>query len=147
VTGTDANGRSCVVEDLDVGPSIAMPGLERHVIYESQETPPPPRPIGHGEHFPMEIDPGRVLWYFTTMDPDAGFEVPIHHTDTVDVGVLLDGSIELVLDDGVHLLEAGDCFVINGDDHSWRVSPGGCRICATSVGTSPPGDGVGEHGV
>ena len=67
--------------------------------------------------------------------------MPFHHTDTVDVGFLLEGSIELILDDGDHLLRAGDSFVLNGNDHSWRVGPEGCRICSASIGTPPPGIG------
>jgi hypothetical protein len=138
VTGTDADGKSCVVEDREVGPSIEMPGFQRHVIFETMEVPPPARPVGHGDYFPMEIDPGRVLWYFTNLEAGADMEVPFHHTDTIDVGLLLDGSIDLVLDDGEHQLRAGDCFVVNGNDHSWRVGPDGCRMCKTSIGTPPP---------
>ena len=138
VTGTDAAGRSCVVEDVELDPSISMPGFERHVVYQSDSTPPPSRPAGHGDYFPMDLAPGRVMWYFTTLEPRAEFDVPFHHTDTVDVGLLLDGTIELILDDGSHLLRAGDCFVVNGDDHSWRVGEQGCRICSASIGTPPP---------
>lgn len=138
VTGTDADGTSRVVEDVEVDPAIAMPGFQRHVVYRSSAVPLPARPRGRGDSFPMDLDPGHVLWYFTNMEPDAEFDVPFHHTDTIDIGVLLEGSIELVLGDGAHALEAGDCFVVNGDDHSWRVGERGCRICSTSIGTPPP---------
>ena len=138
VTGTDSEGRSCVVEDVELGPTLASPGFERHVIFRSEQSPPPARPTGQGGFFDMEVDSGCVLWYFTWMDGGSEWEVPYHHTDTIDIGVLLEGSIELVLADGAHRVEAGDCFVVNGDDHSWRVGPDGCRMCSTSIGTPPP---------
>lgn len=138
VTGTDPEGRSCVVEDTDVGATMATPDFERHEIYRSPSVPPPPRPQGHGEEFPMGIEPGQVLWYLTRMGPGV-VDVPFHHTDTVDIGFVLDGSIELLLDDGAHLLRAGDSFVVNGHDHSWRIGRDGCRLCSASIGTPPPG--------
>jgi hypothetical protein len=137
VTGTDTDGRSYVVEELDVGPTLASPDFERHEIYRSPSMPPPPRPQGHGEEFPMGIEPGQMLWYLTWMGPGV-VDVPFHHTDTVDIGLVLDGSIELILADGAHLLRAGDSFVVNGDDHSWLVGPDGCRLCSASIGTHPP---------
>jgi hypothetical protein len=126
------------VEDTDVGATMATPDFERHEIYRSPSVPPPPRPQGRGEEFPMGIEPGQVLWYLTRMGPGV-VDVPFHHTDTVDIGFVLDGSIELLLDDGAHLLRAGDSFVVNGHDHSWRIGRDGCRLCSASIGTPPPG--------
>jgi len=63
------------------------------------------------------------------------FEVPYHHTDTVGFGLLLWGSLELILDDGPHALSGRNWFVLLGIDHSWRVDPDGCEICSVSIGT------------
>jgi hypothetical protein len=139
VTGTDLDGRSFAVDDAEVDAAIAMPGFRRHVIFASDEVPHPARPVGLGTHFDMDIPPGAVLWYFTQFDAGVSPEVPFHHTDTIDIGVLLDGSIDLILGDGTHELRAGDCFVVNGDDHSWRVGPDGCWMCSASIGTPSPG--------
>jgi quercetin dioxygenase-like cupin family protein len=46
--------------------------------------------------------------------------------------------MELTLDDGTHLLEAGDCVVINGVDHAWRAGPEGCTMGFAVYGTPPP---------
>lgn len=52
------------------------------------------------------------------MEPDTpGF----HTTDTVDYGLLLDGELVLVLDDGQErLLTPGACIVQRGTRHSWQ---------------------------
>ena len=61
----------------------------------------------------------------------------MHHTDTLDFDLILDGSVELILDDGTHLLRAGDCVVMTGVDHGWRASSDGCTTAALALGTPP----------
>lgn len=47
-----------------------------------------------------------------------------HRTDTVDYGVLLEGELELQLDEGeTACFKAGDLVVQNGTRHAWR-NPG-----------------------
>lgn len=47
--------------------------------------------------------------------------VPMHRTVTLDYGVIIDGTTELVLDSGEKKLMAkGDVFVQRGTAHSWR---------------------------
>ncbi|HEY6533348.1 MAG TPA: hypothetical protein VIY72_13655 [Acidimicrobiales bacterium] len=137
VAGVDDDGRSCLTEDLDLGPERASKGFERHFVYETEVAPPPARPLGQGSLYPMGLAPGHTRFYLVDQGPDFDVEVPFHHTDTVDIGFILSGSTELVLDDGAHELLAGDCFVILGVDHSWRNGPEGCRICSASIGTPP----------
>jgi uncharacterized cupin superfamily protein len=63
----------------------------------------------------------------------------MHQTNTVDFDIVVAGSVELILDDGTHLLETGDCAVITGVDHAWRAGSSGCTVSAVAVGTRPPG--------
>ncbi len=51
----------------------------------------------------------------------------MHTTDTLDFEVIMDGEIVLDLEDGEHLLHAGDVVVQRGTPHRWRVS--GDRPC------------------
>jgi quercetin dioxygenase-like cupin family protein len=45
----------------------------------------------------------------------------VHQTATVDYGVVLDGEVDLELDDGVKIrLTAGDTIVQLGSRHAWR---------------------------
>jgi hypothetical protein len=44
----------------------------------------------------------------------------MHATDSVDIGIVLNGEIVLVLEDGVEtVLRAGDTFVQQGTNHTW----------------------------
>jgi quercetin dioxygenase-like cupin family protein len=70
-------------------------------------------------------------------EPNAVFSM--HHTDSVDFDLLLQGSLELTLGDGIHRLEPGDCVVMTGVDHAWRAGPDGCRLSVTAIGTPAPG--------
>lgn len=63
-----------------------------------------------------------------------GVTFPMHHTDTVDFDIVLSGSVELILDDGVHRLASGDSVVVTGVDHGWRAGPDGCRLSVVAIG-------------
>jgi quercetin dioxygenase-like cupin family protein len=43
-----------------------------------------------------------------------------HRTDTVDMGVVLTGEVDLRVDDGVVTLRQGDCIVQGGARHAWN---------------------------
>jgi uncharacterized cupin superfamily protein len=53
----------------------------------------------------------------------------MHRTRSVDYAVVMDGEIDMILDDGEVHLEAGDVLVQQGTDHAW-VNRGArpCRI-------------------
>jgi quercetin dioxygenase-like cupin family protein len=79
--------------------------------------------------------PGLPRWYVVDYAPAA--TTPLHHTDSVDFDVVLEGSVDVLLDDGAHRLEVGDCIVMNGVDHGWRAGPQGCRSLVLVIGTPP----------
>lgn len=79
----------------------------------------------------LVLPPGALRW--TMIEYAPGAEFSMHHTDTVDFDVVLSGSVELVLDDGDHLLEPGDSAVITGVDHGWRAGPRGCRLDVLTI--------------
>src|SRR5256885_1268890 len=115
VTGVDEAGRSCAVEDLEMPfPPVdpAHPdGRMWATVFQTQECPPPARPAGRGEYLNVGTQvPGLVRWRLNRFAPSA--EAPTHHTDTVDIDMVLEGSIEIVLDDGPHRLDPGDCVVV-----------------------------------
>jgi hypothetical protein len=47
------------------------------------------------------------------------------------------GSVDLVLDTGALTLQSGDCAVVTGVDHGWRVGPNGCRLSVIILGAAP----------
>lgn len=55
------------------------------------------------------------------LEVPAGHDVPMHRTQSIDYGVVLDWATELVLDSGKKkVLKRGDVFVQRGTAHSWR---------------------------
>jgi quercetin dioxygenase-like cupin family protein len=54
-----------------------------------------------------------------TWQPGAGFS--IHATETIDIGVIISGEIELILEKESIVLGPGDCFVQRGTMHGWKV--------------------------
>lgn len=61
---------------------------------------------------------GTVLRY---VDFAPGFESMMHRTRSLDYGIVLEGTIELILDSGEkQLLQRGDCCIQRGTNHAWR---------------------------
>lgn len=57
----------------------------------------------------------------TIVEVPPGSEVPMHRTTTLDYGVIVNGTAELVLDSGEKKFMAkGDVFVLRGTAHAWR---------------------------
>lgn len=53
----------------------------------------------------------------------------MHRTQTVDYGIVLDGEIVLIMDEGETLCRAGDIIVQRGTNHGWaNRSTCNCRI-------------------
>jgi quercetin dioxygenase-like cupin family protein len=70
---------------------------------------------------PVRVPPpaGGVLVRYTEMPPGA--QAPMHRTETVDVGVVLEGETWLLLDDGSETrMGPGDAAVQRGTNHSWE---------------------------
>lgn len=133
VTGVDADGRSCAVShDAPVFADMA-PGFRSAPVFSSAA--PGPRPEGHAEFHDLGLAPGSVYWMLVEYAPGA--DTPHHCTDSYDFEVVLSGSVELTLDDGVHLLETGDIVVMTGIDHAWRAGPDGCLLSVCCLGTPP----------
>ncbi|RHZ53010.1 cupin domain-containing protein [Aspergillus thermomutatus] len=69
---------------------------------------------------PMPLNPPNGT-SCTIIEVPAGSAVPMHRTATLDYGVVIDGTTELVLDSGEKkILKKGDVFVQRGTAHSWR---------------------------
>ena len=53
----------------------------------------------------------------------------MHRTETVDYGIVLEGEVTLIMDDGETLVRAGDIVVQRGTNHGWANRSGRhCRI-------------------
>jgi quercetin dioxygenase-like cupin family protein len=80
------------------------------------------------------------------LPPGAGS--PMHRTQTVDYGIVLDGEIVLVLEDSETVLRTGDVVVQRGTSHRWENRSGAtARVAFILIdGAFTPGlrDALGE---
>ena len=141
VTGHDTGGRSVFTSDEPVPAAHTTPGGT--LFYELWATDAAPAPINAGpvNAGPINADPGGTA----ALDPaggpprvapapngttlrinemPAGASSPMHRTQTVDYGIVLDGEVVLVLDDSETVLRAGDVVVQRGTSHRWENRSG-----------------------
>jgi quercetin dioxygenase-like cupin family protein len=121
VTGHDSSGKSIVVSDTPVPKTLDIGTAAFHEVWITDATP---APIDATEAEPTErpvrVPPpaNGVMVRFTEMAPGA--ESPMHRTETVDVGVVVEGETWLLLDDGSETrVGQGDAVVQRGTMHAW----------------------------
>jgi quercetin dioxygenase-like cupin family protein len=121
VTGHDESGRSVVLSDGPNPKTFDIGTAAFHEVWITAETPveiaaTEPEPTGR----PVQVSPpaNGALVRFTEMAPGA--QSPMHRTESVDVGVVLEGETWLLLDDGSETqMTAGDAAVQRGTNHAW----------------------------
>jgi hypothetical protein len=148
VTGHDAAGVSVVVSDgpVPVTRELDQDGVAFHEVWATTSAP---ATIGAGPEDPTVPTPspaaadaapgasGRVGPGSITVPPptqgtririneflpghlDAkGLQSPVHRTESIDYGIVLEGEITLILDDSEVTAQAGDIVVQRGTDHAW----------------------------
>jgi uncharacterized cupin superfamily protein len=53
----------------------------------------------------------------------------MHRTESIDYGIVLEGEITLIVDEGETTVRAGDSVVQRGTNHGWANRSGrNCRI-------------------
>ena len=134
-------GRSVALE--------AVPGTVFHEVWSTAETPAPldgspdldeasfalaPPPGGSRlrivdippDAVQAALSPAEAASVFAEIGaPEAGTgdgEAPhplMHRTDTVDYGIVLEGEVWLVVDDGETRLSPGDVVIQRGTNHAW----------------------------
>lgn len=124
-----------MVREREMVFGAALPGLSISGLYRTTQSPPPVRPEGRGELIDLDVAPGGCLFALHRFEPGA--EIGMHYTDTMDFDTVLSGSVELILDDGPHVLTVGDCVVVTGVDHGWRAGSDGCVLTAVNLGRGP----------
>lgn len=130
VTGTNPRGRSYAhtVEEY-----TGLPTQETtHEIFKGPLTIGP-TDTGSSGFMDLSPGPGAALWRVFEFPPGSFYDM--HHTQTVDLDVVVDGSVVLGLDEGDVELLPGDCVLIRGDRHSWRAGGNGCRMLFALLGT------------
>jgi hypothetical protein len=131
----DRDGKSCIVKELEFnpdGPEVLLQDFTRLAL-----TPLPRRPKGRAQLLDLGVAPGELKW-FTTYGPPHSGHPEMHHTNTIDCHVIIEGSVDLILDDGAHTLRAGDCAILMGIDHAWQGRDTGCKSSVIHIGIESP---------
>jgi quercetin dioxygenase-like cupin family protein len=121
VTGHDKNGNAIVeIDEIASVKKSPRPGAEYIELWSTSEgfpisndafKDPVQNEIG------TSVDKGTV---FRLVKFEPGVAPRNHRTDSIDYGIVLQGQIDMELDNGkvVHL-KAGDCIVQRGTIHNW----------------------------
>ena len=127
VTGHDPSGRSIVLSDgpVPVSRTADDVGLVFHEVWNTPAAPAPiaattPEPTDR----PLRIAPegtGTVIRVneFLPGHVSDGLQSPMHRTESIDYGIVLEGEMTLILTDSEVPLSAGDIVVQRGTDHAW----------------------------
>ena len=121
VTGHDASGRSVVLSDAPTPRTLDIGTAAFHELWITDRMPVPiaatePEPTAR----PVRTSPPAdgVTVRFTEMAPGA--ESPMHRTESLDVGVVLEGETCLLLDDGSETrMGPGDVVVQRATNPAW----------------------------
>src|SRR5689334_11738734 len=121
VTGHDASGKSVVLSDGPNPKTLDIGTAAFHEVWITDATPTPiPAEEPDPTDRPVRVPPpaGGVMVRYTEQRPGAAS--PMHRTETLDVGVVLEGETWLLLDDGSETrVGPGDAVVQRGTNHAW----------------------------
>lgn len=144
VTGHTPDGVSVVLSDGPVPVSRSLPGdgVDFHEVWNTEGAPArvfaveqveptrrdltvPPPPSGTKIRINV-FQPGHL--------DERGLQSPVHRTESVDYGIVLEGEITLILDDSEVTLGSGDIVVQRGTEHAWaNRSNAVARVCFVLV--------------
>jgi quercetin dioxygenase-like cupin family protein len=122
VTGHDPNGTSVFVADGP--PPVIREAPDGATFVEIWNTTAMPAPIAAAEPDPTEVSlivppgPNGTKIRVNVLPP--GVVSPMHRTETVDYGIVLEGEVTLVLSDSETTVRTGDVVVQRGTDHRWE---------------------------
>lgn len=139
VTGHDTAGKA-IFKSEDFAPTTRIPSGDAAFLLvwttaavpadNNDETEGRDRPAG------LTIDQGSVI---RVVDVLPGQESPMHRTNSIDYGIVLEGEIELELDSGdKKVIGAGGIIIQRGTNHLWRNKTDKiCRIVFVLIEAAP----------
>lgn len=121
VTGHDEAGRAVVLSDAAFeGTPVPSGTSVQNTIWTSAGAPVDNDDATDGRERKTDLTlPGGSVLRVVDMLP--GTTAPMHRTSSLDYGIVLSGTIELLLDDkSSTLLGPGEIVIQRGTIHSWR---------------------------
>ena len=121
VTGHDAHARAVFQTDEEYQPVVVPSGDAAMALMWTTATVPANNndtTDGRSRSAGLTINQGSVI---RIVDMLPGGVSPMHRTNSIDYGIVISGSVELELDDGLKKVAwPGDIFVQRGTMHRWR---------------------------
>jgi mannose-6-phosphate isomerase-like protein (cupin superfamily) len=166
VTGHDAKGKAVVLFDAPVqAKQRSAGGNGMTLLWTTHESPVdasssadrgashsgvPPAPDGTvfrivdfapAQPHAAPVDHHQIL-VSMGIDPATqgyGRHANTHRTRTIDYALVLDGEIDMLLDDSEVRVKAGDVLVQQGTNHAWvNNGTGPCRVAFILIDAKPP---------
>ncbi|HEY2533069.1 MAG TPA: cupin domain-containing protein [Xanthobacteraceae bacterium] len=145
VTGHDGSVAKVLVDSPASNAKSRSPGTVSTLIWSTDRSPAA-IPAGTA----IEDMGARILGTppppngtrFAVIDFPPGNEPHMHRTETIDYVVVLEGEIEMDLDDSTVKLKAGDVMVQRGTNHAWaNRSSSRARVAFVLIDAEPLGIG------
>jgi len=138
VTGHDEYGKAIIKIDDTIQGKKHNEDAEFALVWTTNTLPSDNNDEFDGSKREVGLtSPGGTVLRFVDMYP--GKSSPMHRTQSLDYGIVLEGEIELEFDDGVTaLMKAGDVIVQRGTIHAWNNKTDKiCRIAFILVDALP----------
>ncbi|PWN88790.1 cupin 2 conserved barrel domain protein [Acaromyces ingoldii] len=122
VTGHAPDGRSVILVD-DNPRAVFLPGSDTpfQTVFHTEDVPvsiEEPVDVGKSDLLPTFASAGGLV--FRSVDLSPASESPEHRTDTLDLGVVVHGQVELHVEASEPvLLKTGDTYVQRATMHKW----------------------------
>jgi mannose-6-phosphate isomerase-like protein (cupin superfamily) len=167
VTGNDTNGMSVALMVGELPLAEVQPGVETALLWVTDETPadvsgsndraqrtlgvaPPPNgsllrivdfhPVSSEVKGDSNVMAAEIGGKIVTGKGKNVNHPLMHRTNTIDYAIVLEGEIDILLDDTEVHLKAGDILVQQSTNHAWVNNSGKiCRMAFAMIdGVEPP---------
>jgi quercetin dioxygenase-like cupin family protein len=145
VTGHEGEVAKVMIDAPATNAKFPAPGAVSTLIWTTDKSP---AAMSVGKDF--EDMGARILGTappvngtrFAVIDFPPGNKPHMHRTETVDYVLVLEGEIEMDMDDSTVKLKAGDVMVQRGTNHAWANRSDACaRVAFVLIDAEPLGIG------
>ena len=158
VTGHDRNGKAIVISDGEPKRKRAAANVDQALLWVTHRTPATNDGSDDGGDVDIGIPPPpkgsvfRVIDFLPESGADAapahtpdGVDTPagarhpgMHRTNSIDYAIVMEGEIDMLLDDSEVHLKTGDVVIQRGTYHAWAnrgTKP--CKIFFVLIDADP----------
>lgn len=131
VTTHDANEKAVVGTDdyIRAKPGVKAKEVGNALIWATDTMPADLSGDKDPAAKPMDLTPGPNGTIFRILELPARTAPFMHRTDTIDYVIVMDGEVDMLLDDSEVHMKAGEVMVQRGTWHGWaNRSDKPCRI-------------------